>query len=235
MCLIPTDVCITQREGRDRTAAETECESHSSPEARSGGTCTGHPPCEGQLIKCLPLLGTEGLLQAPISVLILLSCNCFLGLPNPEIRNRAYIQHLMWVWGFTNIRWCRKEKDVFHIYLLTHTHTHRSKVKVCMCIPGGNHLHSLVFFTWDKKPGREHARGTEEQSSGWGGSFFNAWSCSFPHSHSASVKSKCDYNLKYRPNKLNGFQVDCPLFFRPTIMHVNLNDYLKNIWDKRGK
>ena len=23
MCLIPTDVCITQREGRDRTAAET--------------------------------------------------------------------------------------------------------------------------------------------------------------------------------------------------------------------
>ena len=58
-----------------------------------------------------------------------------------------------------------------HIDLLTHTHTHRSKVKVCMCIPGGNHSHSLVFFTWDKKAGREHARDTEEQSSGWGGSF----------------------------------------------------------------
>ena len=77
--------------------------------------------------------------------------------------------------------------------------------------------------------------GTQRSRAQAGEGVFDAWSCSFPHSHSASVKSKCDYNLKYRPNKLNGFQVDCPLFFRPTIMHVNLNDYLKNIWDKRGK
>ena len=197
---------------------------------------TGHPPCEGQLVKRLPLLGTEGLLQAPIPVLILLSCNCFLGLPTPEIRTLSIYSTFdvsFWVYKY-QVK--QERKDVFHIYLLTHTHTHththRSKGKVCLFIPGGNHLYSLVFFTWDKKPGREHSRDTKEQSSGWGGSFCGAWSCSFPHSHSASVKSKCDYNLKYTPNKLNGFQVDCPLFFRPTIMNVNLNDYLKNIWAK---
>ena len=220
----------TWGKGQD-SCRDCECESHSSPEARAGGTCTGHPPCEGQLIKCLPLLGTDGLLQAPISVLILLSCNCFLGLPNPEIRNRAYIQHLMCL-GVYKYQ-VKQERKGCLSYISVNTHT---GVRLrCAHIPGGNHLHSLVFFTWDKKPGREHARDTEEQSSGWGGSFFNAWSCSFPHSHSASVKSKCDYNLKYRPNKLNRFQVDCPLFFRPTIMHVNLNDYLNNISDKRGK
>ena len=53
-------------------------------------------------------------------------------------------------------------KDVFHIYLLinTHTHTHRIKIKVCMCVPEGNQLRSIVFFTQNKKPGREHPRDT---------------------------------------------------------------------------
>ena len=94
------------------------------PALRPGwGHLMGHPPCEGQLVKCLPLLGTEGLLQASISVLILLSCNCFLGLPTPEIRNLSIFSTSdvsFWVYKY-QVK--QERKDVFHIYLLIHTHT----------------------------------------------------------------------------------------------------------------
>ena len=61
----------------------------------------------------------------------------------------------------------------------------------------------------------------------------DAGSRSFPLLYPALVKSRCDYNLKQRPQELSLFPVDCLLFFRPTIIHVHLNDC--NIWETRGK
>lgn len=54
--------------------------------------------------------------------------------------------------------------------------------------------------------------------------FSYAQPCSFPLFHHAPVKNECDYNLKSRLNKLNLFQVDCLLFFKLIIIHVNSND-----------
>lgn len=52
--------------------------------------------------------------------------------------------------------------------------------------------------------------------------FSSAQVCSFPLFHLAP--SRCGYNLKSRVNKLNLFQVDCLLFFKLIIIHVNSND-----------
>ena len=112
---------------------------------------TGHPPCEGQLIKRLPLLGTEGLLQAPVPVLILLSCNCFLGLPTPEIRTLSIYSTFdvsFWVYKY-QVK--QERKDVFHIYLLTHTHTHtHTGVRVrCACV----YLEEIIYIHLSSSPG----------------------------------------------------------------------------------
>lgn len=57
-----------------------------------------------------------------------------------------------------------------------------------------------------------------------GRKFSHAQACSFLLFHLAPVKNECDYNLKSRLNKLNLFQVDCLLFFKLIIIHVNSND-----------
>lgn len=54
--------------------------------------------------------------------------------------------------------------------------------------------------------------------------FSDAQDYSFPLFHWAHVKNECDYNLKSRLNKLKLFQVDCLLFFKLIIIHVNSND-----------
>lgn len=63
--------------------------------------------------------------------------------------------------------------------------------------------------------------------------FSCAQPCSFPLFHHAPVKNECDYNLKSRLNKLNLFQVDCLLFFKLIIIHVNSNDCV--IFGRREK
>lgn len=84
----------------------------------------------------------------------------------------------------------------------------------------------------DKRPGRQCPKDSGAKLR-LGSKFSHAQACSSPRFHLASVKKKCDYNLKQRLNKLNVFQVDCLLFFKLIIIHVNSNDFV--IFGRRGR
>lgn len=81
----------------------------------------------------------------------LLSCNCFLSLPNPEIRNLSMIYTPSDVGCGVYKYHVKQERKGCLSYISvnkhTYTHTHRIKIKVCLCVPEGNQLHSIVFFT----------------------------------------------------------------------------------------